>query len=118
MDYVTKWVEAIVVQHADAKTVICFLKKNILSRFGTPRVLVSDGGSHFYNVQLKKFLQDYSARHKVALPYHLQTNGQAEVSNKEVKKILEKIVAQSRKNWSKKLDEALWAYRTTYKAPT
>ena len=118
MDYETKWVEAIVVQHADAKTVICFLKKNILSRFGTPRVLVSDGGSHFYNVQLKKFLQDYSARHKVALPYHLQTNGQAEVSNKEVKKILEKIVAQSRKNWSKKLDEALWAYRTTYKAPT
>ena len=45
-----------------------------------------------------------------------QEIGQAEVFNREVKKILEKIVAQSRKDWSQKLDEALWAYRTTYKA--
>ena len=93
VDYVTKWVEAIVVQHADAKTVICFLKKNILSRFGTPRVLISDGGSHFCNIQLKKVLQHYSVRHKVASPYHPQTNGQAEVFIREVKKILEKTIA-------------------------
>ena len=47
VDYVTKWEEAIAVQHVDAKTAIHFLKKNIFSRFGTPRVLISDGGSHF-----------------------------------------------------------------------
>jgi len=100
MDYVTKWVEAIAIQHAYANTVICFLKKSIFSRFGTSRVLISDGGSHFYNVQLKKVLQHYSVRHKLASSYHPQTNWQAEVSDREVKKILKKTISQSRKDWS------------------
>ena len=75
VDYVTKWVEAVAVQHADAKTVIRFLKKNIFSRFGTPEVLISDRGTHFCNAQLTKVLQHYSVKHKVASPYHPQTNG-------------------------------------------
>jgi len=105
------------VQHVDAKTIIRFLKKIIFSRFSTPRVLISNGGSHFCNIQFKKVLQQYSVKHKVTLPYHPKTNGKVEVSNREVKKNLEKTVAQSRKEWSQKLDEALWAYGTTYKAP-
>jgi len=118
VEYVSKWVEAIPAQKADAKTVIKFLKKNIFCRFGTPRVLISDGGSHFCNAQLQKVLEHYSVRYKVATTYHPQTNGQAEVSNREIKKILEKTVASSRKDWSLKLDEALWAYRTAFKTPT
>nr|KYP43573.1 Pol polyprotein [Cajanus cajan] len=77
-------------QKADARTVIKFLKKNVFTRFGTPRVLISDGGSHFCNTQLKKVLEHYGVRHKVATPYHPQTNGQAEVSNRGLKRILEK----------------------------
>ncbi|MCI09223.1 protein NYNRIN-like, partial [Trifolium medium] len=87
------------------------------TRFGTPRVLISDGGSHFCNSQLAKTLEHYGVKHKVASPYHPQTNGKAEVSNREIKKILEKTVSTSRKDWSMKLDEALWAYRTAFKSP-
>lgn len=117
VDYVFKWVEAIAAQKADGKTVINVLKKNIFSRFGTPRVLISNDDSHFCNSQLEKSLEDYGVKHKVTSAYHLQTNGQVEVSNREIKKILEKTVFASRKDWSLKLDEALWAYRTAFKAP-
>ncbi|CAN6691828.1 unnamed protein product [Malus baccata var. baccata] len=54
---------------------------------------------------------------RVSTPYHPQTNGQAEVSNREIKQILEKTVGPTRKDWSLRLDDALWAYRTTYKTP-
>ena len=54
----------------DAKTIVKFLKKNIFLRFRVPRVLISDGGFHFCNVQLQKVLGHYSVTHKVASPYH------------------------------------------------
>lgn len=117
VDYVSKWVEAIATQTNDARIVSKFLKKNIFSRFGTPRTLISDGGTHFRNNQLEALLRKYSVNHKIATPYHPQTSGQVEVSNREIKRILEKTVSTSRKDWSMKLDDALWAYRTAYKTP-
>ena len=59
VDYVSKWVEAIASPTNDAKMVIKFLKRNIFARFGVPRLLISDGGTHFCNVQLSKVLQHY-----------------------------------------------------------
>jgi len=88
VDYVSKWVEVVTTPTNDAKTVIKFLKKNIFSRFGVPRVLICDGGSHFCNAQLKKVLEHYNVRHNVASPYHPQSNGQVEVSNREIKRSL------------------------------
>ena len=62
-------------------------------------------------------LQKYGVVHKLSTPYHFQTNGQAEISNREIKRILEKIVHLNRKDWSNRLKDALWAHRTAYKAP-
>ncbi|KAL5560425.1 hypothetical protein UlMin_036636 [Ulmus minor] len=90
VDYVSKWVEARAFPTNDAKVVTRFLKKNIFTRFGTPRAIISDGGSHFCNRQFSALLTKYGVRHKVATPYHPQTSGQAEISNREIKRILEK----------------------------
>ena len=116
VDYVSKWVEAVATRTNDAKTVAKFIKNNIFPRFGVPRVLISDGGSHFIERSFEALLAKYGVSHRVATPYHPQTSGQVEVSNRQIKSILEKTVSRSRKDWSSKLDDALWAYRTSYKA--
>ena len=95
-DYVSKWVEAIVLLNNEGKSVIAFLKKNIFSRFGAPRAIISDEGSHFCNLHFKALLDKYGVKHKVATPYHRQTSGQVEVSNREIKSILVKTVNTNR----------------------
>jgi hypothetical protein len=62
-------------------------------------------------------MKKYFITHKVATPYHSQTSGQVEVSNREIKHILEKTVTPNRKDWSLRLNDALWAYRTAFKTP-
>ncbi|XP_074282881.1 uncharacterized protein LOC141607431 [Silene latifolia] len=100
VDYVSKWVEAKATKTDDAKVVGEFIKTNIFSRFGFPKALISDRGTHFCNKAIGALLKKYGVLHKVSTAYHPQTNGQAEVSNREIKAILEKTVNPDRKDWS------------------
>ena len=95
--------------------VLEFLKKNIFSRFWVPKAIISNGGSHFCNKPFESLLAKYGVKHKVAIPYHPHTSGEVELANREIKMILMKVVNFNRKDWSLKLLDSLWAYRTAYK---
>ena len=82
VDYISKWVEAIPTRTNDAKVVASFLCGHIFTRFGTPRALITDGGTHFYNKLVNNVLRKYGVRHQTALAYHPQTNGQVKMSNR------------------------------------
>ncbi|WKA09007.1 hypothetical protein VitviT2T_026686 [Vitis vinifera] len=110
VDYVSKWVEAVSCKHNDHRVVIKFLKENIFSRFGVPKAIISDGGTHFCNKPFETLLAKYGVKHKVATPYHPQTSGQVELANRETKNILMKVVNTNKKDWSVKLLDSLWAY--------
>ena len=88
----SKWVEAVPCRAVDHKVVLKFLKENIFSRFGVPKVIISDGGSHLYKKPFENLLSKYGVRHKVATPYHPHTSGQVELANREIKTILMKVV--------------------------
>ena len=98
VDYVSKWVEASACPINDASTMVGFIQRNILSIFGAPRTIISDEGSHFANKIFEKLMSRYGIRHVMGLSYHPQSNGQAEISNREIKKILEKTVNTSKKD--------------------
>ncbi|GJY92373.1 reverse transcriptase domain-containing protein [Tanacetum coccineum] len=115
VDYVFKWFEAQALLINDARVVVKFLKV-LFSRFRVPKALIR--GTHFCNSQLKKALLKYGVTHKISMAYQPQTNGQTKVTNRAIKRILERSVGYNPKDWSKKLNDALWAFRTAYKTPT
>nr|GFA62086.1 putative pol polyprotein [Tanacetum cinerariifolium] len=111
VNYLSKWVEAKALPTNDARVVVKFLK-SLFSRFGTPRAIISDRGTHFCNDQFTRVMIKYEVTHRLATAYHPQTSGQVEVSNRGLKRILERTVGENRTSWSDKLDDALWAFRT------
>ncbi|GJZ21823.1 reverse transcriptase domain-containing protein [Tanacetum coccineum] len=116
VDYLSKWVEAKAFPTNDAR-VVCKFLKSLFARFGTPRAIISDRGTHFCNDQFAKVMLKYGVTHRLSIAYHPQTSGQVEVSNHGLKRILERTVGENRASWSDKLDDALWAFRTAFKTP-
>nr|GEZ88286.1 reverse transcriptase domain-containing protein [Tanacetum cinerariifolium] len=114
VDYLSKWVEAKALPTNDARVVVKFLK-SLFSRFGISRAIISDRGTHFCNDQFSRVMVKYGVTHRLVTAYHPQTSGQVEVSNRGLKRILERTVGENHTSWSDKLDDALWDFRTAYK---
>nr|GEV38663.1 reverse transcriptase domain-containing protein [Tanacetum cinerariifolium] len=106
IDYLSKWVEAKALPTNDTRVVVKFLK-SLFSRFGTPKAIISDRGTHFCNDQFAKVMSKYGVTHRLSTAYHPQTRGQVEVTNRGLKRILERTVRENRALWINKLDDAL-----------
>ena len=115
VDYVSKWVEEIPSMTNDHREVLRFVTICIFVQYCCPRAIISDGGSHFNNAHFWALLKKYGVHHCITTPYHPLANGQVEVSNREVKSILKKIIPPDGKDWAHELPDALWAYQTAYK---
>nr|GEY12174.1 reverse transcriptase domain-containing protein [Tanacetum cinerariifolium] len=116
VDYLSKWVEAKALPTNDAR-VVCKFLKSLFVRFGAPRAIISDCGTYFCNDQFSKVMLKYGVTHRFSTAYHLQTSGQVEVSDRGLKRILERTIGENRASWSDKLEDALWAFRIAYKTP-
>nr|GEW39509.1 reverse transcriptase domain-containing protein [Tanacetum cinerariifolium] len=106
IDYLSKWVEVKALPTNDARVVVKFLK-SLFFRFGTPKAIISDRGTHFCNDQFAKVMSKYGVTHRLSTAYQPQTSGQVEVSNRGLKRILERTVGENRALWSDKLEDAL-----------
>nr|GFA70808.1 reverse transcriptase domain-containing protein [Tanacetum cinerariifolium] len=110
VDYLSKWVESKALPTNDARVVVKFLK-SLFSRFGTPKEIISDRGTHFCNDQFARIMSKYRVTHRLSTAYHPQTSWQVEVINRGLKRILERTVGENRALWSDKLEDALCAFR-------
>jgi len=115
IDYFTKWIEAIPCRQSNDSVIMQFLETNILSRFGCPENIIKDNATAFKSKKMISFCQKYHITLGHSTAYYPQGNGLAESSNKSLINIIKKVLEENKKNWHKKLVNALWADRLTTK---
>ena len=119
IDYFTKWVEVTSYAKPNAAKVATFIRSHIICRYGVPHELISDRRVHFRgkDVRLTLYYRDMTSSITNTSMYRPQTNGVVEAANKNIKRILCKMIEASR-DWSEKFPFALWAYRTSFRTST
>ena len=118
IDYFTKWVEAEALATIMEKNVRSFVWRNIVCRYGIPRVLVSDNRKQFDNDSFSNFCSQLGIKNHYSSPVHPQANGQVEVMNRSLLKIIKTRLDEVNGVWPEVLPSVLWTYRTTARTPT
>jgi hypothetical protein len=117
-DYFTKWVEAEALKHITQSDVRRFIWKNIVTRFGVPRALISDNGTQFKGSTVIELCQGLGIRQHFSSVGYPQGNGQAEASNKVILEALKRRLDALKGRWADELPSVLWAFRTTPRRST
>ena len=118
IDYFTKWVRAEALATIIEKNVWSFVWKNIICRYGIPRVLVLNNGKQFNNDAFKDFWSQLGIKNYYSSPAHPQANGQVKVMNRSLLKIIKTRLKGAKGIWSEELLSVLWAYRMMVRTPT
>jgi len=107
--YFTKWIEVVPTCQATDSIIIQFLERNILSRFGCPRRIITDNDASFKYKKLVEFCTNYGITLSHSKTYYPQGNGFSESSNKSLIRIIKKLLQENKKSWHNKLIFAHWA---------
>ena len=118
IDYFTKWVEVEALATITEKNIRNFVWRNIICRYGIPRVLVSNNGKQFDNSPFRDFCLELGIKNHYSSPTHPQANEQVEVTNRSLLKIIKIRLEGAKGIWPTELPSVLWAYRTTARTPT
>ena len=113
IDYFTEWVEVELLATITEKSIRSFVRRNIIYRYGIPRVLVSNNGKQFDNSAFRDFCSELGIKNHYSSPAHLQANGQVEVTNQTLLKIIKTPLDGAKGIWPDELPRVLWAYQTT-----
>ena len=118
IDYFTKWVEAEALATISKKNIRNFVWRHIICRYGIPKVLISDNEKQFDNSAFKDFCSELGIKNHYSSSAHPQANGQVEVTNQSLLKIIKTRLEGAKGIWPDKLPSVLWAYRKTTRTPT
>ena len=116
--YLTRWAKVAPVKDCSVEITTHFLFEQVITRFGCPRVLMSNQGTHFLNSTICMMLEEFEVHHQKRTPYHPQANDTVEAFNKILKNALTKICNVNKYDWDLKVTLVLWVYRTTCKMLT
>ena len=118
IDYFTKWVEAEALAIITEARIRSFVWKNIICRFGIPRTIILNNGRQFDNQRFRDFCSGLGIKNQFSSPGHPQANGQTEVTNRTLLKIIKTKLDDAKGAWLEEFPNVLWAYRTTARTPT
>ena len=118
MDYFTKWIEAEPLECISGRHMIKFVWKNIMTRFGTPKVLISDNGLQFAENPFREWCTAKGISQRFTSVAHPHANGQTEVSNRTIVNGIKKRLGKAKGNWAEEIPMVLWSYRTTPRKST
>jgi transposase InsO family protein len=118
IEYLTRWAEGREVKDSSTTTTACFIFEDIITRFGFPKVLMSDQGTHFINTIVEALNEEFVVHHQKSTPYHPQENKMFEAFNKILEIAMTNICSVNRDEWDLRVPIVLWAYRTTCKKLT